>query len=794
MKFGETLYQRSIPQWAPYNVDYNSLKRLIKQRTTEAATEPVSIPGQGPSQSVWQPLDDELFPVLKHEHDRSALFIRSKLGEISRRLTHVERQAQLVEQKPTTATSRPIQQTRKYQKLVEEADGIGNDIEALSRFASAQRLAFRKILKKYKKWTGSTGLHIRMNNEVLSYVSKEEDEVLGRSRNALNPDMSPYLLQLNEAIANIQSVIDRKVPTQKTRSSSMQQPAPEIPPSFGCLDLERALITTSDSQTKLTYWVHNENLDEVKVLLMRRLRPWSSNGGRKGSTPKDSISSIVLLDDHRGSAKDGNVALANKVARWSDDESAYIRHQHRDTQTLEGVRRKDLLRTLGQSTSPEFQAVALIKSTRECFAKDDNKPPFASLETNIQIGNLDHTTLEDVITSGNYPVDMSMFPYSVLTINYVDARTVPKIVHTLNNSHLVQLVPHFSLESHAMYTQVGHPEDPLWKATLEADIRKVPAAISKKKPRRGIGHAAATSSGPSSTEGQGSIFSRSHKHSSQASAATSTDTLPSPLPTKEDQKDKPMDIGAARHLGRKRKSYGAVQAEAPQRYWNEFDDDPDFNGEETYTLYVTPDEPFQFPGTETISKTFGAMYQSLRSGKRRVLSWLPLAKNQKSTSEERTGLLSHTASPSETDRDADVESSSDDNLPVKNTKANRLASRGSRRGASRTHFGDYSSLGYPRRSSRDQLLSYTSIGLHLLSWMFLIMATVLKSTGRRKAAIEVDAAVVSGIVIAVACGMFAVGCTLARRISVSTSEWTVVSLLVVCEVAWGVCLGLAMIA
>jgi hypothetical protein len=54
----------------------------------------------------------------------------------------------------------------------------------------------------------------------------------------------------------------------------------------------------------------------------------------------------------------------------------------------------------------------------------------------------------------------------------------------------------------------------------------------------------------------------------------------------------------------------------------------------------------------------------------------------------------------------------------------------------------------------------------------------------------VDVGVISGIVISFACGIFAIGCALARREPVGMSEWTVVSLLVVCEAVWCFCLGI----
>jgi hypothetical protein len=667
---------------------------------------------------------------------------------------------------------------------VEDADSIGNDIEALSRFASAQRLAFRKILKKYRKWTGSPGLHIRMNNEVLGHVPKEDDQVLGKSRNALNPDMSPYLIRLNAATRLIESTVDKQRSGRNSSPASKQAAAQRRGPKLSLFEFELALIDNPGSRTKSTYWLHHENLDEVKVLLMRRLGPWRPGGARESSIPKTNISSMVLIDDDSGLAKRHNVPVAKMLARWSEDDIAYIRERQDDKQTLEEVRKKDLLERLEQKTTSSLKQVALIKSTRERFSKNDSSARVATLETNIQIGHFNHTSLYDAITLGEYPIHMNTFPYSVLTISYTDSQTIPRLVTVLDHSHLVQFVPDFSLESQAMYSEVRPSEHPPWKATLEIDIRKVPAAVPKNRVDRGRQRSVTTSSGPSSTEGQDSIFSQAGQQSSQTSLTTSTEALTSPLPAK--QKDPLLAADGSKTSQRKGKSYGTVQTEAPQRYWNEFDDDPEFNGEEAYTIYVTPDEPLKFPGAETISKAFGVMFQSMDHGKNRVASWLSLDKNQQRPADQRTGLLTHATSPTETDREADAESSSDDNIPV---KGKRIASRSSRRGTSRTHYSDYSTLGYPRRSSRDQLLSYTSIGLHILAWMFLLMATVLKLTGRKKAAIEVNAGVISGITIAVACGTFAIGCALARREPVSFSEWTIVSLLVVCELAWGFCLG-----
>ena len=132
------------------NVDYNGLKHLIKERTTNIKTKPVTIPGQGPSSDAWTQLETELFPVIWQQHDRVSLFIKSKYGELKRRLDQVERQlTRLTQQFPTASQNAPpIQRTRKYAKLVQNTGSIGEDIQSLSQFANTQRLAFKKILKK----------------------------------------------------------------------------------------------------------------------------------------------------------------------------------------------------------------------------------------------------------------------------------------------------------------------------------------------------------------------------------------------------------------------------------------------------------------------------------------------------------------------------------------------------------------------------------------------------------------------------------------------------------------------
>ncbi|MCJ1297312.1 hypothetical protein MMC08_000098 [Hypocenomyce scalaris] len=82
MRFGERSQAESVPQRAPYNVDYNELKNLIKVHTTK--DQAIAIPG--PDDTRLKRFEEMLFLELSNQHDQVDLFVRSKAGEIGRRL------------------------------------------------------------------------------------------------------------------------------------------------------------------------------------------------------------------------------------------------------------------------------------------------------------------------------------------------------------------------------------------------------------------------------------------------------------------------------------------------------------------------------------------------------------------------------------------------------------------------------------------------------------------------------------------------------------------------------------
>ncbi|RDA90205.1 hypothetical protein CP533_0470 [Ophiocordyceps camponoti-saundersi (nom. inval.)] len=176
MKYGQQLEYESVPEWRLHNLDYNSLKHEIKAHTSSLQATPTAIPGH-PCK-----FEDGLYIELDRQHSRLDLFVTSKADEISRRLDHLDADVhRWLRKYAGDASPRGQRRLAKYER---ELLRCGRDILALSRFASAQVVAFRKILKKYRKWTGSVSLTWRFNQNVLgnpkSFTKRDFDPLQAR--------------------------------------------------------------------------------------------------------------------------------------------------------------------------------------------------------------------------------------------------------------------------------------------------------------------------------------------------------------------------------------------------------------------------------------------------------------------------------------------------------------------------------------------------------------------------------------------------------------------------------------
>jgi VTC domain len=251
---------------------------LIKERTSgKGTTSPVSIPGQGNADEALAQLESELFSILGIQHERVNLFTRSKYGEFERHLDYIDHQARLLTRQKTESSSQPIRNTRRYAKLVRDLESVGEEVQSLSRYVATQKQAFRKILKKYRKWTGSSGLELRLNNETFNQPGS-----------ALNLDFMPLLdhsARVNSTLTALSnSPIDAGGQSlqqpRKVSATAPQKPRPTasrlhdvfVHSSPSEFDAAFLAVPLGMAGGRASYWIHDDNLEEVIVLLRRFMK------------------------------------------------------------------------------------------------------------------------------------------------------------------------------------------------------------------------------------------------------------------------------------------------------------------------------------------------------------------------------------------------------------------------------------------------------------------------------------------------------------------------------------------
>ncbi|KAF9637940.1 SPX domain-containing protein [Lasiodiplodia theobromae] len=335
MKYGETLRQRSIPQWGPYNVDYDEIKHLIKEHTTPGNGKAVSIPGQ-PDVNRNQ-FEDQLFDILSGEHQRIDLFVRSKSGEIERRLHHVTKQINqfTLRERATSPGDRNISERRrqKYGRIEGDVLRAGEEIRSLARFVGAQRLAFAKLLKKYKKWTHSDLLEQRFKQEVLSqpgtFSQTDLAPLLNYWSDTLHAVREAY--QAGQAPKTPKIALSDEDPIDSAVSADLKTVPPRIhaaAESANEVDLDTALSTLplGPSGARATYWVHSEQIVEIQILLLQTLRLFEgkltkSQPTSPFETPKRRDSS-ERLDSLNDRADDVGAIFIDDSERYAQQRSA----------------------------------------------------------------------------------------------------------------------------------------------------------------------------------------------------------------------------------------------------------------------------------------------------------------------------------------------------------------------------------------------------------------------------------------------------------------------------------------
>ena len=178
---------------------------------------------------------------------------------------------------------RPYLKVR-YLKLEQEAIATGEQIRSLSRFIAAQKTAFRKLLKKYKKWSGSSALGERFHAEVLdrpasfTHVSLAETfdrwTVLLQSIRAARLPSKPDNAAAQDGQNGQTIQFHPQTRTPQEDSATIANRFSQAIDTMNDVNFDTAFseLPLGESGSRAVYWVHSEQLIELQVLLLQHLR------------------------------------------------------------------------------------------------------------------------------------------------------------------------------------------------------------------------------------------------------------------------------------------------------------------------------------------------------------------------------------------------------------------------------------------------------------------------------------------------------------------------------------------
>ncbi|KAF2086067.1 hypothetical protein K490DRAFT_44972, partial [Saccharata proteae CBS 121410] len=361
------------------NIDYDEIKHLIKDHTTPGSGKAVSIPGQGHVRE--REFEDQLFALLAQEHQRIDLFVRSKSGEIKRRLDHVAKQINQpsIRERPDAANRMSVRRQQKYGRMEEDVLKAGEEIRSLSRFVGAQRLAFTKLLKKYKKWAGSEQVERRFTQEVLNQPG-----------NFSKADLAPLLHYWTDVLHAVREAFQGGPPGLPSKDKlGALTPICESPvESSACVvsqiqsavdagaevnfDVALATLPLGGSGARAVYWVHQDQVVELQVLLLQKLKLFVPRA-RRGSQPSTPISPIATPSRRQSHETLDSLYSNDKAeaagALFIDDSERYARVRSSTTVIdAEETPGKPSLSALGSARwNSTGEAVVVIpgKSSRE---------------------------------------------------------------------------------------------------------------------------------------------------------------------------------------------------------------------------------------------------------------------------------------------------------------------------------------------------------------------------------------------------------------------------------------------
>ncbi|KAH8888284.1 SPX-domain-containing protein [Thozetella sp. PMI_491] len=233
MRFGKTLKQATYGPWKDKYIDYAKLKSLLREDKAD-------------DDEQWTEDDENRFcdEIFNTQLEKVAQFQEEEVQKLRKRVDQVFEK--LTELSPEEGKPKSDITTQRVKELEKELDNITNEVRELKKYSNLNYTGFLKIVKKHDRKRGN-------NYKIRPMMQMSLAKRPFNSEQAYSPLLSKLSLMY---FAIRQHLDEDKTDLDGAAGVDLDAPGETL---------------NGERYTALKYWVHLDNLLEVKTYILRRL-------------------------------------------------------------------------------------------------------------------------------------------------------------------------------------------------------------------------------------------------------------------------------------------------------------------------------------------------------------------------------------------------------------------------------------------------------------------------------------------------------------------------------------------
>ncbi|CAG8737610.1 6635_t:CDS:2, partial [Acaulospora morrowiae] len=489
MKFGSQLRAALHSEWAEYYVDYDGLKKLLKQ-------------GEKKEGGYTEKDESQFVEKLDKELEKVYAFQNSKYAEIKERVLQCENSLEAIGKDPS------LNVPERYADIERQINQITEEVNELAKYARLNYTGIVKIVKKHDRRT--------------SYILRPMFSVRLNACPFFKETFEPVIVNLSRLYHIVHRGLGGDEVSSAHDFTSSWKSATIIPSQ------ERFLRQSNK------YWVHYDNIMEVKTTILRHLPVLLYKPGSDSSVHsiyfdnelfelyQDKVDrkpgdQVIRLRWYGSKTSTNEIFVERKIREDGEDEvkdrflikEKYIDLFLKGEYSMDKVIKK-MKETPGKTEEDIQNFQKLVKDIQDTLKNKNLQPVLRtyynrmafqipgdsrvriSLDTEFYIireDNFDNgnrrrdnqwrrTDIDDDNFNKLPPTECVKFPYALLEIKYnlAEGEQEPDWVKELVGSHLVEEAPQFSKYVHGVATLFTSkaPSLPYWLPNIDKDILKPP--------------------------------------------------------------------------------------------------------------------------------------------------------------------------------------------------------------------------------------------------------------------------------------------------------------------------------